>query len=202
MSDSMSDSKTNKHSSLFDRLTLLNRDLSGRIQSLDSQIEKILTIRSEKLNSLMGKTDYDDGLSDFDLASEMADAYSSEPFSLEDSTFFKGDKGTLGKEEIEKNDVYIPTSAALKRNKVSKPDLEELLDKAIVQEFLFHGKQLVTSYKLPNGFCVIGVSAVIDPRNFNLSLGRVYCREEAINKLWEFQGYLLQEKIHERSSHL
>ena len=50
---------------------------------------------------------------------------------------------------------------------------------------------------LPNGFQVgYGESACVDPLNFNEELGKKYAHERCIqnaeNKLWELEGYLLK----------
>lgn len=50
---------------------------------------------------------------------------------------------------------------------------------------------------LPNGFTVgTGESACVDPNAFNKELGEKYAKERAIqnatNKLWELEGYLLK----------
>ena len=54
----------------------------------------------------------------------------------------------------------------------------------------------VASMTLPNGFSVaLGTSACVDPKNFNVEDGQKYSREnaqaQAINKLWELEGYVL-----------
>ena len=47
---------------------------------------------------------------------------------------------------------------------------------------------------LMNGYTVIGESACASPENFNAELGRKIARENAKNKVWQLEGYLLQEK--------
>jgi len=49
---------------------------------------------------------------------------------------------------------------------------------------------------LENGFSVRGESACVDPRNFDSSIGEHYAYEEAFNKVWAFEGYLLAEKLY------
>lgn len=82
-------------------------------------------------------------------------------------------------------------------NRISQEQIESLLDRALIQECLFHGKQLVTSYCLPNTFCILGTSSCVDPKAFNLELGRQYCRQEAIGKLWELEGYVLTDLLNQ-----
>lgn len=50
---------------------------------------------------------------------------------------------------------------------------------------------------LENGFFVTGESACASPENYNKALGEKYAREDAINKVWAFEGYLLKQKLYE-----
>lgn len=44
---------------------------------------------------------------------------------------------------------------------------------------------------LPCEFTVTGESACVDPANYNKELGEKYALENAVEKLWELEGYLL-----------
>lgn len=46
---------------------------------------------------------------------------------------------------------------------------------------------------LQNGFTVTGESACASPENFNAEIGRKIARENAINKVWMLEGYLLSQ---------
>ncbi|WP_236136748.1 Gp49 family protein [Mongoliitalea daihaiensis] len=48
---------------------------------------------------------------------------------------------------------------------------------------------------MSNGFQVTGESAVVDPSNFDEKIGREIAFDNAFKKLWELEGYLLQEKL-------
>lgn len=47
-----------------------------------------------------------------------------------------------------------------------------------------------------NGYSVWGMSACVDPSKYNRALGEKYAYEDAINKLWPLEGYLLAERLH------
>lgn len=49
---------------------------------------------------------------------------------------------------------------------------------------------------LRNGFTVVGESACASPANSNEELGRHIARDNALNKIWLLEGYLLREFIH------
>lgn len=48
---------------------------------------------------------------------------------------------------------------------------------------------------LKNGYTVLGESACASPENFNAEIGRKIARENAKNKIWALEGYLLREKL-------
>ena len=48
---------------------------------------------------------------------------------------------------------------------------------------------------LQNGFTVTGESACASPENFDAEIGRKIARENARNKIWALEGYLLKEKL-------
>lgn len=47
---------------------------------------------------------------------------------------------------------------------------------------------------LNNGFSVRGESACVDPRNFNIEIGKGLAHKDAFGKLWPLEGYLLAER--------
>lgn len=46
---------------------------------------------------------------------------------------------------------------------------------------------------LKNGFTVTGESACASPENFDPEIGRKIARQNAVNKIWLLEGYLLKE---------
>lgn len=74
-----------------------------------------------------------------------------------------------------------------------------LIDAAIKSEdyHIFPGTTLtVCALTLQNGFIVTGESAAASPANFDVDLGRKIARDNARNKIWAFEGYLLRQKLH------
>lgn len=61
---------------------------------------------------------------------------------------------------------------------------------------VFPGTTLtVCALTLRNGFQVIGESAAASPENFNEEIGRKIARDNARNKIWALEGYLLRSKL-------
>ncbi|MBD2798300.1 hypothetical protein ID856_17565 [Xenorhabdus sp. 18] len=50
---------------------------------------------------------------------------------------------------------------------------------------------------LKNGFTVTGESACASPENFDADIGRKIARQNAFNKIWQLEGYLLKQKLHD-----
>jgi len=64
---------------------------------------------------------------------------------------------------------------------------------------VFQGSQLtVCCLTLKNGFTVTGESACASPENFNAEIGRKIARDNARNKIWALEGYLLKQKLEDQ----
>jgi hypothetical protein len=50
---------------------------------------------------------------------------------------------------------------------------------------------------LKNGFMVTGESAFASPENFDAEIGKKIARQNARNKIWALEGYLLKQNIFE-----
>lgn len=53
---------------------------------------------------------------------------------------------------------------------------------------------------LENGFTVTGESACASPENFNEEIGRKIAYDNAIDKVWLLEGYLLKNKLYEANN--
>lgn len=76
----------------------------------------------------------------------------------------------------------------------------DLIDSKI-QNKVFHvfGDTCLTvcCLTLTNGFTVTGESACASPENFNAEIGEKIAFEQARNKIWMLEGYLLKQKLHD-----
>ena len=64
----------------------------------------------------------------------------------------------------------------------------------------YHGELRLLTFCVPrlkNGFTVTGESACASPENFDEEIGRKIARENAVNKVWMLEGYLLKQRLHE-----
>lgn len=75
----------------------------------------------------------------------------------------------------------------------------EHIDNQIIGEqyFVFPGTTVtICLLQLVNGFTVTGESACASPENFDEEIGRKIAREQARDKIWALEGYLLKDKLH------
>ena len=61
---------------------------------------------------------------------------------------------------------------------------------------VFNGVLTICCLTLVNGFTVTGESACVSPENYNKDLGQLIARDNAVDKIWVLEGYLLRSKIH------
>lgn len=74
------------------------------------------------------------------------------------------------------------------------------IDAVIVGEayHVFPGTALtVCALTLRNGFQVTGESAAVSLENFDEAIGRKIARENARNKIWALEGYLLKQRLYD-----
>ena len=78
----------------------------------------------------------------------------------------------------------------------------KLIDETIIDEHYhqFPNTTLtVCALELRNGFLVVGESAAASSSNFDADLGRKIARDNARNKIWALEGYLLRERLSAKS---
>ena len=78
---------------------------------------------------------------------------------------------------------------------------EESIDEIIVnaQYFHFEGTTVtVCLLELKNGFRVLGESACACPEIFDVTKGKDYALEDAKNRIWKLEGYLLKQRLFEQ----
>ena len=79
----------------------------------------------------------------------------------------------------------------------------QLIDATIADEHyhVFEGTTLtVCCLTLRNGFTVTGESAATSLENFDEEIGRKIARENARQKVWMLEGYLLKQRLYETSN--
>lgn len=92
------------------------------------------------------------------------------------------------------------TEAIIQAKGLSAPRLTPAdIDAVIVSEtftILPSGKVMVCELLLRNGFSVRGEASVVSAANFDEEIGRDVSRKNAREKIWQLEGYLLQERLY------
>jgi hypothetical protein len=84
------------------------------------------------------------------------------------------------------------------RTTVTLPDMQAKVKKTIYT-VLPDTTTTICQLFMENGYVILGTSACVDPKKFNKALGEKYSYEDAINKAWPLEGYLLAEEIFQRN---
>ena len=85
----------------------------------------------------------------------------------------------------------------MSQNVVTKEKIDLIVSQTKFDVTTVFDKCTVVTAKLPNGFVITESSACVDPSNYDKELGFEICKEKIINKIWELEGYLLQDKLYE-----
>lgn len=84
-----------------------------------------------------------------------------------------------------------------KINTITQDIVDKIYDESEKLTYISFGKCLILSCKLKNGFVITESSACVDPKNFDAKIGVQICKERIKNKIWELEGYRLQNNIYE-----
>lgn len=86
-----------------------------------------------------------------------------------------------------------------KRNTVTADQIDAIVDRTDFKTMTIYGKTTIVTAKLPNGFVIVESSSCVDPDNYDEKIGADICRERIVNKIWELEGYKLQDEFYRKS---
>lgn len=85
-------------------------------------------------------------------------------------------------------------------NTVTQEQIDRIIKLSELEIFhRVHEKQCLVVAKLPNGFTVVGESACVDANNYDEQIGFDLAIKHIKNRLWELEGYALQNKLSKES---
>ena len=76
--------------------------------------------------------------------------------------------------------------------RVTIDDIKRKITKA---EYVRHGRMTFCVLTLQNGFLVTGESSCVSEENYNQALGEKIAYDNAFDKVWLLEGYLLRERL-------
>jgi hypothetical protein len=83
-----------------------------------------------------------------------------------------------------------------KRTSVSLNDIEAKVTRTVFS-VLPDTTTTICQLFMENGYVILGTSACVDKTKYNQALGEKYSYEDAINKAWPLEGYLLAQQMYE-----
>ena len=85
------------------------------------------------------------------------------------------------------------------KNSVTIEQIDNLIKNGEIIVNTIFEKCTLVAVKLSNGFILVESSACVDKDNYNEELGKNICIERIKNKLWELEGYKLQNLLMEEN---
>ena len=82
------------------------------------------------------------------------------------------------------------------KNTVTQSVIDELMESCDIAVTTAFDKCTIVACKLPNGFVIVESSSCVDPANYDEDMGIDICMKNIEKKLWELEGYLLQNKLY------
>lgn len=105
-------------------------------------------------------------------------------------------KGVMTLEECEEYfDKYEEPKP--KQTTITSEMIDDIIEKSNINVQTIYGKCTIVACHLPNGFVIVESSACVDPRNYDKDLGTEICMRRIRAKLWELEGYKLQDELYE-----
>lgn len=80
-------------------------------------------------------------------------------------------------------------------NTIKKEQIERILKDSKIHVSTLFEKVAMVAVQLPNGFVITETSGAVDKENYDLEIGKEICMEKIEDKIWELEGYALQEKL-------
>lgn len=82
------------------------------------------------------------------------------------------------------------------KNTVTQSVIDELMESCDIAVTTAFDKCTIVACKMPNGFVIVESSSCVDPANYDEDMGVDICMKNIEKKLWELEGYLLQNKLY------
>ena len=101
--------------------------------------------------------------------------------------------GYMSADELEK---YF---TVCKSPTITDDDIEDIIKHTKFKTFTVFDKCTVVVAELPNGFILTESSACVSPENYDADEGYDICVGKIEDKIWELEGYRLQQKVYEDS---
>ena len=83
----------------------------------------------------------------------------------------------------------------ISNNIITQYQVDKIFEESDKEVWSVFNKTFVLSVRLKNGFVITESASCVDPVNFNPDIGRSLCTDRIKNRIWELEGYMLQNEI-------
>ena len=115
-------------------------------------------------------------------------------------TFAFGDNfvhmGVMSHDEAYEHFEVIPKKTA---PAITQEHIDKIMENSTFDVDTLFGKCTMVACKLPNGFVIVESSACVSPENYDYKMGEEICMKKIKDKIWELEGYRLQEELYRAS---
>lgn len=106
-------------------------------------------------------------------------------------------RGVMTTAECEKHfEKYVEKVAPT----VTGEHINEIIRNSNIKAYTVFDKCTVVTCQLPNGFVIVESSACVSPENYDEEMGMTICMKKIEDKVWELEGYRLQEELYRESA--
>lgn len=95
-------------------------------------------------------------------------------------------------EKLVEKKMVVPT--------ITEEYIAEIMENSDFEISTVFDKCTVVSCRLPNGFVITESSACVSPENYDEDMGAEICINKIVNKVWELEGYRLQQWLWEEEN--
>lgn len=82
-----------------------------------------------------------------------------------------------------------------KKTMLTQQEIDKIIKKSVIKTEKSGDKTTIVTVILPNGFVLVESSSCVDPKNFDMKVGKEICMKKITDKIWELEGYKLQSEL-------
>ncbi len=110
-------------------------------------------------------------------------------------------KGIMNMSECEEHfKKFEDITAKIEAPTITEECIAEIMENSEFEIHTVFDKCTIVSCRLPNGFVITESSACVSPENYDEDIGVEICYNKIVNKIWELEGYRLQQWMWENEN--
>ncbi len=110
-------------------------------------------------------------------------------------------KGVMNAAECEEHfKKFEDTTAKVVAPTITEEYIADIMENSEFEIHTAFNKCTIVTCRLPNGFVIVESSACVSPENYDEDTGAEICFDKIANKIWELEGYRLQQWLWEEEN--